>query len=99
MNIWAVWRTGWLKKARFLKLSSGPQFRTHWLSYGEVSQLQLCEHGGTADAQRMSSYLILGQQGVANTCEQHHGYEKWDEASRRHVEEMADYRRPNFSGC
>jgi hypothetical protein len=47
----------------------------------------------------MSSYLILGQQGVANTCEQHHGYEKWDEASRRHVEEMADYRRPNFSGC
>jgi hypothetical protein len=43
--------------------------------------------------------LILGQQGVANTCEQHHGYEKWDEASRRHVEEMADYRRPNFSGC
>jgi hypothetical protein len=47
---------------------------------------------------RMSSYLILGQQGVANTCEQHHGYKKRDETSRRHIEELVDYRRPNFSG-
>jgi hypothetical protein len=34
----------------------------------------------------MSSYLILGQQGVANTCEQHHGYKEWNKTPGRHIE-------------
>lgn len=37
----------------------------------------------------MPSYLILGQQGVANTCEQHHSYKKRNKASGRHGEVVA----------
>ena len=31
-------------------------------------------------------YLILGQQRVTNTCEQHHGHQEWDRSSDRHDE-------------
>jgi hypothetical protein len=45
----------------------------------------------------MSSYLILSQQGVANTREQHHGYKKRDKASGRHSDETAGQRWTGFS--
>lgn len=78
MNICAVCNTGCLKSRR-LDGSASSQLRTHWLSFfseqGQYFQFseRICLY---CYGHSQCAYLVLCQQGVADTSQQHHGHQE-----------------------